>query len=143
MSNLSPEDQVKKATLARLDQWQKWGVVLDYDDVSNLGRHQNLYTGKWFMHTTEGKRDIICHFKVVKTLWLYLIECKAPEGGDWNIKQQEYAKKFDGLDNCIYEVVSNALQIDTTLDRISRRTELLFQDGDIHMGLIKLGQEEF
>ena len=143
MPNEKPEDIVKAKCLERLDQWKRWGIVLDYDDVSNLGRHMNLYTGRWFMHTKEGKRDLIAWFKVQRILWTYLIECKAPDGGHWDIKQQEYAKRFEGLDNCIYEVVSHDEQIDATLDRVTRRTELEFQSMDIHMGLVKIEEESF
>jgi hypothetical protein len=141
MPNAKPEDEVKSHCLIRLEQWKSWGVVIDYDDVSNLGRNMNLYTGRWFMHTKEGKRDLIVWFKVQRILWTYLIECKAPDGGTWTPKQQEYAKKFEGLDNCIYEVVSRFEQIDHTLDRISRRTELLLLDGSIHMGLVRVEEE--
>lgn len=143
MSKLSPENEVKAKCLIRLEQWKSWGIVIDYDDVSNLGRNMNLYTSRWFMHTKEGKRDVIAWFKVQKILWTYLIENKAPDGGVWSPKQQEYANKFEGLDNCIYEVVSHHQQIDETLDRITRRTEIQMQDASIHMGLLKTQEEEF
>src|ERR1039457_7158445 len=99
MSNNKPEDEVKILCLGRLAQWQSWGVVVDYDDVSNLGRNMNLYTGRWFMHSKAGKRDIVAWFKVDRILWTYLIEVKAPDGGIWAKDQQQYALKFEGLDN--------------------------------------------
>ena len=141
-TNEKPEEIVKKECINRLDQWLRWGIVVDYDDVSGLGKHMNMFTGRWTMHTKEGKRDLIVWFKVGKMLWTYLIECKAPDGGHWDIKQQEFAKKFEGLENVIYEVIKNADQIDATLDRISKRTDDLFNDIDLHMGLKTLPVQE-
>ncbi len=129
--NEKPEEEVKKKCLKRLSQWQSWGVVVDVDDVSDLGRRS--IRGHWVMTTEKGKRDIIVLFKVQSFLWAYLIECKAPDGGTWNEHQQNYAKKFEGLENCIYEVVSDPKQIDITLDRITNRTELLLQEADAVM----------
>lgn len=133
MSNLSPENEVKLKCLSRLEQWLQWGVVVDYDDVSNLGRHMSLRTGHFFMNTKVGKRDVIVHFKVKRALWVYLIECKAPDGGVWSKDQQAYAQKYEGLDNVLYEVVSNASQIDITLDKITERTKALLDEGDRHL----------
>lgn len=126
--NQSPEEEVKKECLNRLDQWQRWGIVVDYDDVSRLG--VTSHRGRWIMRTKAGKRDVVAHFKVANVLWVYLIECKEPSGGVWSDDQQEYAQKFEGLENCIYEVVTNAKQIDATLDRITNRTELLLKEID-------------
>ena len=128
MSNEKPEEIVKKKCIQRLSQWESDGIVVDVDDVSNLGR--GSHRGRFFMNTKAGKRDIIAWFKVGSVLWTYLVVCKAPDGGKWSDKQKEYAKKFEGLDNCIYEVVSDDKQIDRTLERITNRSELLLKEID-------------
>lgn len=115
--NKQPEKEVQDKCIDRLDYWKSVGVVIDYDDVSNLGRKQTR-TG-FVMNTKKGKRDIIAFLKVKETAWLYLIECKAPTGGVWAEDQQEYAAKFDSLLNVFYEVVSDAKQIDKTIERIT------------------------
>jgi hypothetical protein len=129
-----PEDTVKFKCLARLEQWMSWGYVIDYDDVSGLGKHLNLWTGRWTMHTKKGKRDLIAWFRIGKTLWTYLIECKS-ETGHQSPAQIKYEGRWKGLRNVIYEVVSHPSQIDLTLDHWTGRTEKLLDEGTRHMGL--------
>lgn len=130
--NKKEEDSVKKKCLAALIQWQSWGIVIDYDDVSGLGKHFNLFTGNWTMNTKKGKRDLIAWFVVGDVLWTYLIECKA-EGGIQKPAQIEYEKKWAGLKNVIYEVVFHYNQIHSTLDRMTGRTKKLLDEGETHM----------
>lgn len=141
MSNQTPENEVKSKCLSRLDQWQRWGVVVDFDDLSNLGRGFNMYTGSYWMRTKSGKRDLIAYFKVGKILWVYLIECKSLVGVQSN-KQKEYESKFDGMDNCIYQVVDDEKMIDETLDRITGRTKRLLDEGEECM-YPKVVEEDF
>lgn len=118
------ESPVRKACLKRLEQWMSWGVVIDYDDVSALGK--SCHRGRWTMRTVKGKRDIIAIFKVKDIAWVYLIEVKEPRGGVWSDDQQVYAKRFCWLNNVVYEVVSSPDQIDNTLEEITgRHKELL------------------
>ena len=140
MSNATPENEVKSQCLERLKQWQSWGIVVDYDDVSNLGRV--MTPNGWVMHTKQGKRDIIAIFKVKDKAWVYLIECKAPDGGNWSEEQQLYAKKFAFLNNVVYEVVSDPQQIDKTLEEITERTKTLLDEGGQHM-FPEVVEEEF
>lgn len=132
-----PEDSVKAKCLSALDQWQRWGVVIDYDDVSGLGRKM-LPNGRWIMNTKKGKRDLIAWFKVGKVLWSYLIEVKAP-GQVQKPEQLEYEAKWKGLENVIYEVVEHYNQIDLTLDRLTGRTARLLQEAGEHMYPVKKG----
>lgn len=124
--NKKPEDQVKSSCIARLKFWQLKGVVIDFDDVSNLGRKQTRFG--YVMHTKKGKRDIIILLKVNTTLWCYLVECKAPTGGVWKQDQQDYSKKFYGLTNCIYEVVSNPKQVDVTIEKITNYSQTILDN---------------
>lgn len=130
MAKKKPEDKVKSKCIMTLKVWLSWGYVIDWDDVSNLGRKMNPYTGCWVMNTEKGKRDLVAWFKVGKVLWTYFIECKEPDGGFWSEDQQRYAKKFEGLSNVIYEVVSNPNQIDITLNRLTGRTEKILEECD-------------
>ena len=114
------EDPVKKACLNRLAVWKGLGFVVDYDDVSALGKR--CIRGRWRMDTEVGKRDIIAIIKVKNIVHVYLIETKAPKGGHWPKEQQDYAKKFAWLDNVIYEVVKDANQIDTTIGELTGYT---------------------
>lgn len=134
MKKKKKEDEisVKAKCLSRLEQWQKWGVVIDYDDVSALGKHLNSYTMTWFMRTRKGKRDIVAWFKVGKVLWSYFIEVKTLTGVQ-KPEQIEYEKKWIGLENVIYELVSIPGQIDETLDRLTGRTAKLLKEGERHM----------
>ena len=126
-----PEETVKSKCLAALDQWQRWGVVIDFDDVSGLGKKM-LPNGYWIMHTKKGKRDLVAWFRVQRTLWTYLIECKAP-GQVQKPEQIEYEKKWQGLENVIYQVVEDYKMIHQTLDRLTGRTNRLLQEGERHM----------
>jgi len=139
MAKRSPEDEVKFRCLAMLESWstvwcatEKHGVVLDYDDVSALGKHFNMYTGTWTMHTKKGKRDIIAWFRVGDVLWTYLIECKSALGVQ-SPAQIAYEAKWKGLKGVVYEVVSNANQISATLDRLTGRTDRLLAEAEAHM----------
>jgi hypothetical protein len=114
------ETAVRLGCLNKLDWWRRLGYVVDFDDVSALGKRQ--IRGRWVMKTEKGKRDIIALIKVKNICWVYLIECKAPAGGNWNKEQQEYAQKFAWLDNVIYEVVTNPSQVDTTIAELTGHT---------------------
>ena len=128
MSPKKPEESVKFKCLAALEQWMSWGYVIDYDDVSGLGKHMNLFTGRWTMRTQLGKRDLIAWFRVGRVLWTYLIECKAPgKLQSQRPEQIEYEKKWVGLDNVIYEVVDNYKQIHFTLDRLTEEATVYFR----------------
>jgi len=126
-----PEETVKAKCLSALDQWQRWGVVIDYDDVSGLGKKM-LPNGRWIIHTKKGKRDLVAWFKVGKVLWSYLIECKAP-GQVQKPEQIVYESKWQGLDNVIYQVVEDYKVIHLTLDRLTGRTKTLLDEGEEHM----------
>lgn len=130
----TPEDTIKKKCLGALQMWQgKWctsepgGLVIDYDDVSALGKHFNMFTGQYTMNTKKGKRDIIAWFRVGNTLWTYLIECKS-EFGTQRPEQIEYERKWQGLKGVVYEVVYSPDQIHATLDRLTGRTSRLLQE---------------
>lgn len=127
-----PEEIVKFKCLACLERWESWGVVVDYDDVSGLGRKMNMFTGRWIMNTRKGKRDIVAWFRVGDVLWTYLIEVKSAMGVQ-SPAQILYEGKWKGLKNVIYQVVDNYRQIDETLDRITKRTEILLQEMEDHM----------
>lgn len=127
-----PEETVKFKCIAALETWMSWGVVIDYDDVSGLGKHMNMFTGRWTMHTQKGKRDLIAWFRVGDQLWTYLIECKS-EVGVQSPAQVEYEAKWKGLKNVIYEVVTSRSQVDATLDRLTGRTARLLQEAGEHM----------
>ncbi len=134
-----PEDSVKKKCLAALEQWRgKWcasepgGLVIDYDDVSALGKHFNMFTGTWTMNTKKGKRDIIAWFRVGDVLWTYLIEVKAAQGVQ-SPEQIAYEQRWKGLKGVVYEVVYHQDQITATLDRLTGRTAKLLSEGEEHM----------
>lgn len=117
------ETPVRKACIKRLEQWKSWGVVVDIDDVFDLGKR--VHRGRWTMKTEKGKRDIIAIFKVKNIAWVYLVECKAPTEGNWSKEQQSYSQRFAWLDNVVYEVINDPSQIDITLERITGRSENL------------------
>lgn len=133
-----PEESVKEKCLKCLDRWESWGYVIDFDDVSGLGKHMNMYTGRWTMATKKGKRDLIAWFRVGDILWTYLIECKSKVGVQ-SPAQIVYEAKWKGLNNVIYQVVDHYKHIDETLDRMTGRSKLLFQEMDIHMSGKKRG----
>ena len=133
------ESEISKKVQGRLDQWEKWGVVL-FHDRYNAGMVQMGY--RWIKLCKSGHPDRIAYLNIRNTCWLYLIEVK-DEDGKQSPKQVEFEEIFQGLDNVIYELVRDHKQIDITLDRISHRTELLLQDGSIHMGLINIEEEKY
>lgn len=124
--NKKPEYKVKSLCLKRLEQWQSWGYVIDFDDLSALGK--SCHRGRWVMHTKKGKRDIMAIIQQMDKAWVYLIEVKEPGGGTWSKEQQDYAKKFCYLNNVVYQVVSNPQQIDETLEEITGRSAKLLAE---------------
>lgn len=133
------ESEISKAVQERLNQWESWDVVL-FHDRYNAGHIQMGY--RWVKLCKTGHPDRIAYLNINNTCWIYLIEVKTEEGIQ-SPKQCEFEEIFQGMSNVVYELVRSSKQIDITLERISRRTELLFQDADIHMGLKKLQEEEF
>ena len=120
------EADLSKQVYTRLDQWERWGIVLFHDRYNagkvNIGQ-------RWVQLCKSGHPDRIAYVNVNGLCWVYLIECKA-EGKEQSPKQMEFEEIFEGMSNVIYEVVYEARQIDSTLDRISNRTELLLKEAD-------------
>ena len=112
------ELKVQTACKTRLDIWQSKGVVIDYLDISGLGK--KCIRGVWVMHTRKGRPDLFAMYTHQDTCYNYLIECKEPGGGRWEEEQIAYSKEFDGLYNVIYELVTHPNQIDKTIERITQ-----------------------
>jgi hypothetical protein len=127
------DDIVRPSCLKRLEYWKSVGVVIDFDDVHDLGK--KCHRGRFTMRTKPGKRDIIAFFKVNGILWVYLIECKSPNGR-WEDTQKAYAAKFFGLNNVIYEVVRDPKQIDKTIELASRFYKNSLEEADKLMGVL-------
>ncbi len=121
MTKNSPERKVQTACKHKLDYWQAQGVVIHYDDLSDAGR--KCIRGNWIMQTKKGRPDLIAYFKHQGICWVYLIEVKAPDGGNWSKDQQVYASKFSNLSNVIYEVVRDSSQIHLTIERITNHEQ--------------------
>jgi hypothetical protein len=120
------ESDISKDVWNRLDQWERWGIVL-WHDRYNSG---NMPIGnRWVKMCKAGTPDRIAFVDVQGTCWIYMIECKA-EGKFQSPKQLEFESKFEGMKNVIYEVVYDAKHIDSTLERISQRGELLLKEAD-------------
>lgn len=126
MSNQKPEHKIKEKCLKFLEMWKERGVVIDYDDVSSLGRYFNPYSGVYVMKTKKGKRDLIAWIRVGKSCLTYLIEVKSDVGVQKK-EQKDYESKFLGLDGVIYEVVSNPSQVNITVERLSGYGEELLK----------------
>ena len=136
---MQAESEISKKVQGRLDQWEKWGIVL-FHDRYNAG-HINLGY-RWVKLCKTGHPDRIAYLNIDNTCWIYLIEVK-DEDGKQSPKQVEFEEIFQGMKNVVYELVRSPKQIDITLERISRRCDKLFIDADVHMGLLKVEEETF
>lgn len=124
MARSKPELVVQDSCCHRLDYWKSLGIVLDYLNISDLGK--KCFRGVWIMSNrskVKGRNDLLAYIKHNNRLSLYIIECKEPKGGVWDEDQKNYARLFDGLENVIYEVVTSPKQIDVTIDRITNYTQ--------------------
>lgn len=112
------EKEVQELCKDRLDVWLSKGVVIDYLDISSLGKKQ--IRGRWIMHNKKGRNDLLAYIGYNTTLFVYFIECKSSKGGNWEDEQKDYSRKFSTFYNSIYEIVSNPNQIDITLEIITQ-----------------------
>lgn len=125
------ESDISKSVQERLNQWESWGIVL-FHDRYNSGHIQMGY--RWVKLCKTGHPDRIAYLNINNTCWIYLIEVKTEEGIQ-SPKQCEFEEIFQGMSNVVYELVRSPKQVDITLERISKRTESLMNDMNVHMGL--------
>lgn len=131
--NQKPEDKVKAQCLERIKHWQELGYVLDYDDVSNLGRKFSPYTGEWVMNSQEGKRDLIVFLKYNELVWVILFEVKS-ETGTQSLEQKMYHAKFIGLKNVVYKVINTHKEVDRVFEKITGHYDKLVNQLPITVG---------
>lgn len=110
------EKDISKAVANRLDWWQYLKVVRLHERL-NSGKLQ--INGRWVQLSQAGTPDRVAYIDVKGKCWIYWIECKAESGGNWHDSQRVFASKFSGLDNVVYEVVSDPKQVDKTIEQIT------------------------
>ncbi len=113
------EKEVMSSCKNRLTYWENCKVVIHFDRI-NSGKVQ--ISGRWIQLAKIGSPDLVAYINYNNTCYIYFIECKRTSGGITSDAQLEFAIKFRGLLNVIYEVVTNPKQIDITIEKLTSYT---------------------
>jgi hypothetical protein len=129
---MTSERDISKSIKAKLDWWQHLGVVLHFD---RLNSGKICINGRWIQMSKAGTPDLVAYIKVKDTVWVYWIEAKSSDGGVWHQTQREFASRFSGVSNCVYEIVSDPKQVDKTIESITGYYDNKFAQMDKEINL--------
>lgn len=114
------EKDVKEEVNKALQGLEQSGKLLWYSRMQagkvNVG-YQWIHLGR------NGNPDYIAFFKHKNIVYVYLIELKRESGGEWRGEQRECCSKFSGIENCIYEVVTDYKQLYRTIEGITKEDQ--------------------
>lgn len=110
------EKDVLLACKNKLDWWRHLKVVIHFERINSGSLMVN---GRPIRMAQAGSPDLWAFFKHKDVCWIYFIEAKKSGGGNWRSEQKEFATKFSGMNNVIYEIVEDPKQVDVTIEEIT------------------------
>jgi hypothetical protein len=120
MGRIMLEAEVLKGVLDRLALWEIRKVV-KYHQRMNSG---SIMVGRRPIRMAKpGTPDVLCIFSHENRGYVYWIECKRTGEKLREGPQADFPYKFKGIDNVIFEMVTDPRQVDITIEKITNYTD--------------------
>lgn len=120
--NNDPERQIQDEIEQKLYYYKNAGVVIEYIDISKLGKRYLPWIGIYVNAASDGEPDLVIWLNHERRLWTLLVEVKNPVKYVWKAKQKEFKAKFDGLENAFYLLAFSSLDVISLIENITGYT---------------------
>lgn len=114
---IKPEAQILLECKNKLDWYEKMGQVLYYDRVQSGTLNFN---GRYVKMGRSGMSDLVAYLNKDNTIWVCFLEVKASNKSRIQESQLIFKKKWEGIKNVTYHIVTDCHQIDTIVEDITQ-----------------------